>query len=72
MAEELHQYTTFNISSMGLYEFLRMPFGLCNAPALFQHLMQNYLEELNLTYALVYWDDFIIFFRTLEEHLTQL
>ena len=43
MAEESRQYTAFTVGSMGVYEFLRMPYGLCNAPATFQHLMQNCL-----------------------------
>ena len=46
-----------------------MPFGLCNAPEMFQHLMQNCLGELNLTYALIYLDDIVIFLDTKEEHL---
>ena len=51
------QYTTFTVGSMGVYEFLRMPYGLCNAPVTFQHLMQNCLGELNLMYTLIYLDD---------------
>ena len=49
-----------------------MPYGLCNTPATVQRLMQNCLGELNLTYALIYLDDVIVFSRTEEEHLTQL
>ena len=33
MAEESRQYTAFTVGSMGMYEFLHMPYGLCNAPA---------------------------------------
>ena len=51
MAKDSQQYTAFTVGSMGGYEFLRMPYGLCNAPAMFQRLMQNCLGELNLTYA---------------------
>ena len=72
MAEESRQYTAFTIGSMGVYEFLRMPFGLCNAPATFQRLMQECLGELNLTYALIYPDDIIVFSATPEEHLVRL
>ena len=57
---------------MGVYEFLRMLYGLCNTPATFQRLMQNCLRELSLTYALIYLDDVIVFSRTEEEHLHHL
>ena len=46
---------------MGVYEFLRMPYGLCNTLVTFQRLMQNCLGELNLTYTLIYLDDVIVF-----------
>ena len=69
MDEESRQYTAFTVGSMGMYEFLHMPYGLCNAPATFQHLMQNCLGELNLTYALIYLDDVIVYSKTEEEHL---
>ena len=72
MAKESQQYTAFTAGSMGVYEFLCMPYGLCNAPATFQRLMQNCLGELNLTYALIYLDDVIVYSRTEEEHLTRL
>ena len=52
MAEKSRQYTAFTVGSMGIFEFLGMLYGLCNAPATFQRLMQNCLVELNLTYAL--------------------
>ena len=72
MAKDSQQYTAFMVGSMGVYEFLRMPYGLCNALATFQRLMQNCLGELNLTYALIYLDDMIVFSRTEEEHLHHL
>ena len=72
MDEESRQYTAFMVGSMGVYEFLHMPYGLCNAPATFQHLMQNCLGELNLTYALIYLDDVIVYSKTEEEHLVHL
>ena len=72
MSEKAHQYTAFTVVSMGVYEFLRMPYGLCNAPTTFQRLMQNCLGELNLTYTLIYLDDVIVYSCTEEKHLTQL
>ena len=72
MDEESRQYTAFTVGSMSVYEFLHMPYGLCNAPATFQCLMQNCLGELNLTYALIYLDDVIIYSKTKEEHLVRL
>ena len=69
MAKDSQQYSAFTVGSMGVYEFLRMLYGLCNAPATFQRLMQNCLSELNLTYALIYLDNMIVFSWTEEEHL---
>ena len=72
MDDESKQYTAFTLGSMGLFECERMPFGLCNAPATFQRLMQSCLGELNLTYCLIYLDDVIVFSRTPEEHLQRM
>ena len=72
MAKDSQQHTAFTVGSMGVFEFLRMPYGICNALATFQRLMQNCLGELNLTYALIYLDDVIVFSRTEEEHLHRL
>ena len=54
VSEESRQYTAFMVGSMGVYEFLHMLYGLCKALATFQHLMQNCLGELNLSFAMVY------------------
>ena len=66
------QYTAFTLGSIGLYECESMPFRLCNAPPIFQRLMQNCLGELNLTYCLIYLDDVIVFSETPEEHLLRM
>ena len=57
------------MGNLGFYEFTRMPFGSCNAPMTVQHLMQNTLGELNLTYCIIYLDDVIVSGHTEEEHL---
>ena len=72
MSEKSWQYTAFTVGSMGIFEFLWIPYSLCNTPATFQWLMQNCLGELNLTYAMIYLDDVIVFSRTEEDHLIQL
>ena len=41
MAMESQQYTAFMVGNLGFYEFTKMPFGLCNTPVMFQHLMQK-------------------------------
>ena len=60
----------------GLHEFKVMPFGLKNAPAVFQRLMQQVLADLNLPdqpeFVSVYIDDLLVFSRTLEEHIQHL
>ena len=72
MAPESQQYTAFTVGNLRFYEFTCMPFRLCNAPATFQHLMQNTLGELNLMYCVFYLDDIIVFGCTEEEHLEHL
>ena len=55
------------ITPVGLYEYLRMPFGLCNAAQSFQRFMHSLIGH--LPYTFVYIDDVLIFSRNKEEHL---
>uniref|UniRef100_A0A5S6QK48 RNA-directed DNA polymerase n=1 Tax=Trichuris muris TaxID=70415 RepID=A0A5S6QK48_TRIMR len=63
--------TAFSTPS-GLYQFRVMPFGLCNAPATFQRLMEKVLEGLQWRTCLVYLDDIIVFARTPIEQMQRL
>ena len=61
-------YRTAFTTHLGQWEFVVMPFGLCNAPATFQRLMNKvFAAEIN-SFILVYLDDILIFSRTVQEH----
>ncbi len=61
-------FVTYN----GLWEFTRVPFGLSNAPALFQRTMQTVLAGLQPQIALIYLDDILVHSATFEKHLKDL
>jgi hypothetical protein len=60
------------ITREGLFEWRVMPFGLCNAPATFERLMELVLSGLMWSACLVYIDDVIVYGRTFEECLSNL
>ena len=55
-----------------IYEFNVMPFGLCNAPATFQRLMDQVYKDIAWKFTVVYLDNTIIYSRTFDEHLEHL
>jgi hypothetical protein len=55
-----------------LYEWITMPFGLCNAPGTFERLMERVLRGLQWETLLIYLDDVIIYSKTSEEQITRL
>eukprot|EP00731_Ephydatia_muelleri_P009833 Em0005g419a len=68
MSPEDRHKTAF-CTPQGLFEFKVMPFGLCNAPATFQRLMDLVLAGLQWSKCLVYLDDVILLGTTFGEHL---
>ena len=63
--------TTF-ATPFGLYQFKVMPFGLANAPATFERLMERVLAGLHWETCLIYIDDIIAFSKTFDEHVDRL
>jgi len=69
VADEDIQKTAVS-TPFGLFEFLRMPFGLCNAPQTFQRFIDEVLRGLSFAYA--YLDDVLVASRSEDEHLVHL
>lgn len=70
--DEMDREKTAFITPDGLYQFKVMPFGLCNAPATFERMMDSLLLGFKWSTCLCYLDDVIIFSPTFETHLQRL
>ncbi|UYV76476.1 hypothetical protein LAZ67_14000507 [Cordylochernes scorpioides] len=53
----------------GQYEFCRLPFGMRNSPQIFERAINQIFQKYKLNFIAHYFDDFIIFSDTLEEHI---
>lgn len=62
------EYKTAFRTRYGSFEYLVMPFGLCNAPATFQHFMNDAFRDMLDQYVIIYLDDILIFSKNKEDH----
>ena len=69
---EADRHKTAFCTPFGLFEFNRMPFGLCNAPSTFQRLMERIFADQSCQSLLLYLDDVIVFSSSFEQHLQRL
>lgn len=69
VSEDSIKYTAFSTPD-GHYEFLKMPFGICNGPSVFQRAITKAVKHLD--FLLVYIDDILIPFSTLDQGLDYL
>ena len=71
ITDEHKEYTAFTAGPLGFYEYTRLPFGLSNAPATYQRLMESCLDDLVFgedKVCHIYLDDIILASKTYEEH----
>ena len=71
MSQDDKEKTAF-VTTLGLFQFRVMPFGLVNAPSTFERLMECVLKGLQWTECLVYMDDIISYSHTFDEGLKRL
>lgn len=68
VASESQPMTAFTVPGRGLFHFRRMPFGLHNAPATWQRLIDRILSPME-QYVFVYLDDIVVVTQTFKKHL---
>jgi len=62
------EYKTAFSCNFGHFEYTVMPFGLKNAPAIFQHFINDVLKDVIGEFAHTYIDDIIIFSKDYNSH----
>lgn len=63
------EHKTAFLTRYGLYEYLVMPFGLCNAPATFQSYINSVLRPFLDTFCTAYLDDVLVYSSSRTEHV---
>ncbi|XP_036068023.1 uncharacterized protein LOC118598811 [Oryzias melastigma] len=67
---EGHEWKTAFSTTTRHYEYLVMPFGLCNAPSVFQAFVNDVFRDLLHKFVIVYIDDILVYSDTFEEHVS--
>ena len=70
--KESDKIKTGFISHRGLMQFNRLPMGLKNSPATFQRMLDTLLKEFKGKFCGIFFDDFVIYSNSFEDHLEHL
>ena len=71
LAPDACEKTAF-VMRYGLFEYMVLPLGLCNAPSTFQWIMNSIMHGYINDFVLVYLDDILMFSNTEDEHKSHL
>ncbi|MEO0901168.1 MAG: reverse transcriptase family protein, partial [Bacteroidota bacterium] len=66
------RHLTAFITPWGFYEWVRVPFGLMNAPAVFQRFMEQCFQDYRGQFIVPYLDDLLVFSKNFDDHLKHL